>query len=190
MVKRDHGRTVVGLAVALLTIVGLSACSTADSGAGTLTLAQTKSPVQLLRNEAANRIGNIVVGTVDSTSDVSKACKTAEADPKGLSRSWTSSISVSLATGTAWRLEEVAQSLITSFTDQGWTAERGIQSDVSYTGLKSDTSSATIGVTSKIGDDAAGVPAELLITTNGPCVATDGAESDEVKKLEAASASD
>jgi len=184
MVWGDHTRTIAGAAVVVLSIVGLSACAPASSAESSITLAQTKSPVQLLRNEAASRIGNIVVGSVDTTGDASRACKTEETDPLGRSRQWMSSVSVSLSAGNAWRIDEVTQQLADSFTEQGWTAERGMQADVSFTGLKSDTSSATIGLTSTAGDDAAGVPATLVITTEGPCVMTGGAESDEVKKLE------
>jgi type IV pilus biogenesis protein CpaD/CtpE len=190
MVWGDRTRTIAGLAVVAFTIVGLSACSSAPAktDGATLTLAQTKSPVQLLRNEAASRLGNIVVGTVNGTKDVSKSCESKVKDPLGLSRAWTSSVNISLAAGSAWRIEEISTSLVDSFADQGWKPDRVTVSGSSYTALTSETSSTTIRVTSTPGDDAVGLPADLIITTEGPCVDTDGEESDEVKGLEALAA--
>ena len=191
MVWGDHTRIAAGLAAVTLSLVCLTACATdsgaAGSGGGSkLTLAQTKSPVQLLRNEAASRIDEFIVENVDETEDLSVACKTEAADPLGLSRSWTSSVEVSLKEGSAWRASIVADELIASFEKQGWIASRGAPSAVTYTGLKSETSAATIGLTVTTEDLAAATPAKLLITSKGPCVATEGAESDEVKKLETA----
>ena len=190
MVWGDHTRKIAGMAVVALSLAALTACASQTGGAAetgtdaTLTLAQTKSPVQLLRNEAANRIDEFIVETINETEDVSTACKTAEADPLGLERSWTSSVEVSLKSGSAWRVAIVADELVASFEAQGWVASRGAPSAVTYTGLKSENSAATIGLTVTNEDTAAGTPAKLQITTKGPCVATDGEKSDEVTKLE------
>jgi len=192
MVWGDHTRVVAGMATIALSLLCLTACATgsgaaAGSGGGSkLTLAQTKSPVQLLRNEAASRIDEFIVDNVDETEDLSVACKTEAADPLGLSRSWTSSVEVSLKEGSAWRASIVADELVASFEKQGWIASRGAPAAVTYTGLKSETSAATIGLTVTTEDLATGTPAQLQITSKGPCVATQGAESDEVKKLETA----
>jgi hypothetical protein len=190
MVWGDHIRTAAAAALVALSLAGLTACAGGSSpsagGGAALTLAQTKSPVQLLRNEAASRIDEFVVETVNETEDLSTACKTEEADPLGLSRSWTSSVEVSLKAGSAWRAGIITEDLIASFEKQGWVASRGLPSAVTYTGLKSDTSAAHIGLTLTNEDVAAGVPAKLQITTQGPCVTTAGAASDEVKKLETA----
>jgi len=189
MVWGDHTRKAAALAVVALSLAALTACAsqsggTADTATATLTLAQTKSPVQLLRNEAANRIDEFIVETINETEDLSAPCKTAEADPLGLERSWTSSVEVSLKAGSAWRAAIVADELVASFEEQGWIASRGAPSAVTYTGLKSENSAATIGLTVTTEDLAAGTPAKLQITTKGPCVTTGGAESDEVKRLE------
>jgi hypothetical protein len=190
MVWGDHTRKIAGLAVAALTVAALTSCAAQSGGSAhsgtdvTLTLAQTKSPVQLLRNEAANRIDAFIVDTVNETEDLSTACKTAEVDPLGRERSWTSSVEVSFKAGSAWRATIVADELVASFEDQGWIASRGAPSAVTYTGLKSDTSAATIGLTVTTEDTTAGTPAKLQITTKGPCVMTEGAESDEVTRLE------
>jgi hypothetical protein len=190
MVWGDHTRVIAAAAIVSLSVIGLTACAgTTGSGSGggdSLTLAETKSPVQLLRNEAASRIDEFIVETVNETEDLSTACKTAEADPLGLSRSWTSSVEVSLKEGSAWRASIVADELIASFEAQGWIASRGLPSEVTYTSLKSETSAATIGLTVTTEDLAVARPAKLQITTKGPCVATEGAESDEVTKLETA----
>ena len=189
MVWGDHTRKAAALAVVAVSLAALTACAsqsggTADTATATLTLAQTKSPVQLLRNEAANRIDEFIVETINETEDLSAPCKTAEADPLGLERSWTSSVEVSLKAGSAWRAAIVADELVASFEEQGWIASRGAPSAVTYTGLKSENSAATIGLTVTTEDLAAGTPAKLQITTKGPCVTTGGAESDEVKRLE------
>ena len=189
MVWGDHTRKAAALTVVALSLAALTACAsqsggTADTATATLTLAQTKSPVQLLRNEAANRIDEFIVETINETEDLSAPCKTAEADPLGLERSWTSSVEVSLKAGSAWRAAIVADELVASFEEQGWVASRGAPSAVTYTGLKSENSAATIGLTVTTEDLAAGTPAKLQITTKGPCVTTGGAESDEVKRLE------
>jgi hypothetical protein len=189
MVWGDHTRKTAALAVVAVSLAALTACAsqsggTADTATATLTLAQTKSPVQLLRNEAANRIDDFIVETINETEDLSAPCKTAEADPLGLERSWTSSVEVSLKAGSAWRAAIVADELVASFEAQGWVASRGAPSAVTYTGLKSEKSAATIGLTVTTEDLAAGTPAKLQITTKGPCVTTGGAESDEVKRLE------
>jgi hypothetical protein len=189
MVWGDLTRKFASIAIVSVSLATLSACassSTAGSGgdSATLTLAQTKSPVQLLRNEAASRLDEFVVETVNETEDLSVACKTAEVDPLGLSRSWTSSVEVSFKPGSAWRVSIVAEDLTTSFEEQGWVASRGAPSAVTYTGLKSETSAATIGFTVTSENLETATPAKLQITTKGPCVATGGAESDEVKKLE------
>jgi hypothetical protein len=193
MVWGDLTRKATALAVVALALASLSACASqpgggADSAAGSsLTLAQTKSPVQLLRNEAANRIDSFIVETVNETQDLSTACKTEKVDPLGLQRSWTSSVEVSLKEGSAWRTSIVADELVASFEEQGWVASRGAPSAVTYTALKSDTSAATIGISVTNEDAATGTPAKLQITTKGPCVTTGGAESDEVTRLETAS---
>jgi hypothetical protein len=189
MVWRGYTRAIAEAAIVTLSLVTLSACATTTGPGGepTLTLAETKSPVQLLRNEAASRIDEFIVETVDETEDVSAPCKTAEADPLGLTRLWTSSVEVSLKEGSAWRASIVADDLVASFEAQGWTAARGAPSAVTYTTLKSENSTATIGLTVTTEDVAAARPAKLQITTKGPCVVTGGSESDEVKRLEASS---
>ena len=134
MVWGDHIRTAAAAALVALSLAGLTACAGSSSpsagGGAALTLAQTKSPVQLLRNEAASRIDEFVVETVNETEDLSTACKTEEADPLGLSRSWTSSVEVSLKEGSAWRTSIVADELVASFEEQGWVASRGAPSAV------------------------------------------------------------
>jgi hypothetical protein len=189
MVWGDHTRRFAAFAVATLTFATLTACASQPGGGAdastdaSLTLAQTKSPVQLLRNEAADRIDEFIVETVNETEDLSAPCKTAEADPLGLERSWTSSVEVSIKAGSAWRADIVADELVASFEAQGWVASRGAPSAVTYTGLKSENSTATIGLSVTHEDAATGTPAKLQITTKGPCVMTGGAESDEVTKL-------
>jgi hypothetical protein len=192
MVWGDHTRVIPGAMIVLLAVASLTACGTEPESESvpksttgeSLTLAQTKSPVQLLRNEAAGRIDEFVVEAVDATEDVSLPCQTVETDPLGLSRSWTSSVEMSIKAGSAWRASIVADELASSFEAQGWVASRGLPSAVSYIVLRSETSDATIGITLTTEGVAPARSAKLRITTNGPCVQTAGADSGEVMSLE------
>ena len=164
------------LAAAILLLAG---CSAASPGADELRLVETKSPVQLLRNEAAGRLDASVVSDVRKTGVLSFPCYTDEENPGGLVRQWKSSADLVLVEG-ADRVT-AAQSLVASFVDQGWTATE-VSSDSSFglTTLTSTKSVASIEVSSA--DETAS--SMIRITATGPCVTTGGPDSDEVTTLE------
>jgi len=179
------GRFVAATVAAVVVVSALGACAgdTGSTGAANeVTLAQSKSYAQLLRNEASSRLPDIVLKQVAESSDVSIACD--ESDPEGLSRSWTSSMSILVTNSTAARIQKVADDLAESFVAQGWKAKLADESTdtLVVTRLRSATSLADIAIaaTSK-GDDQA---PSIQITATGVCALTDGPESDEVTMLE------
>jgi len=155
------------LAVPILLVLALSACSTGDTGE--LRLVDTKSSVQLLRNEAWLRLPAVMVKGDEETNDESVSC-----DDSGASRSWRASTTALINNSFAARVDSVATELVDSFVEQGWSA--------SGSTLTKKGSLATIEVatTEKTADNRA----SITITTTGPCVPTDGEDSDEVRVLE------
>jgi hypothetical protein len=154
----------------------LTACSSTESGG--LTLAETKSPVQLLRNEAASRVPSGLVAEVATTVDASTNCRSEEADPDGLQRSWKSSARIVLTPEAD--LDLVLSKLYVSFKEDGW--EQGTFGSASIVEFTKADSIANIHVTvRKAKEDK---PAELQVQVAGPCVMTAGAGSDEVTRLE------
>jgi hypothetical protein len=146
-----------------------------------VTLAQSKSYAQLLRNEASSRLPSIVLKEVSESTDSSVPC---DDDPAGLARSWSSSTSILITNSTASRIQKVADDLAQTFVDQGWSSNPESESteDLTITALTSDASLASIEITTA--SKAAGQAPSITITTTGVCAMTAGPESDEVKKLE------
>ena len=197
MVRGD--RTFISAIIAMgFVAVSLSACAAdpASNLPGTypeLTIAESKSPVQLLRNDAAGRIPTAVIDTVGDANDGSVACLGENEDPEGLVRSWNSGAVVTIVSGSQWRVDAIVDNLVASFVDQGWTARSlGGSANVKSQLLSSDKSMAEITVSAKIPDeDQTSISTEesvevvtVEINVVGPCVITDGAGSDEVKKVE------
>jgi len=164
------------LAAAVLLLAG---CAASPAPSDELRLVETKSPVQLLRNEAAGRLDASVVSDVRKTGDLSFPCYNEEQNPGGIVRQWKSSADLVLVEGSD--RVGAAQSLVASFVEQGWSAKE-VSSDTSFglTLLTSTTSVASIEVSSA--DETAS--AMIRITATGPCVTTGGPDSDEVTALE------
>ena len=198
MVRGDR-RTLGALsALAIAGTLALSACGS-DAGAGVagdfpdLTLAATKSPVQLLRNDAAGRIPPAVIESIEETDDTSVACLEEEDDPTGIVRSWHSTAIVTVESASAWRIDDVVDKLVASYVEQDWLARSlGQSADVRSSLLTSEKSLAEITVIGQRPDEdqSATSTAEVVdavtieIQVHGPCVRTDGADSDEILDLE------
>lgn len=181
MVGGDR-KWVAGVAIALVTATLLGGCASSEP-ANVLTLAGTKSPVQLLRNETASRVPTTMIEEVTGSEDTSVACKTVESDPNGLVRKWKSSVLITIKTGSAWRTLDVADDIAQTYVDEGWTSSRGFDSTVTVTVLESERAATDIEIqATEAADGKTG--ASLRVTTTGPCVVTKGAESPEVRKLE------
>lgn len=172
--SRPRIRSLAALAISLGLAVTLSACIETDTG---LTLADTKSPVQLMRNEAASRVPAGLVEEVATASDGSVNCRTPEVDPEGLSRSWKSSARIVLTPDAD--LDLVLSKFYVSFREDGW--EQGTFGSDTIVEFTKEGNIASVRVTAREATDEK--PAEVQVQVQGPCVMTDGETSDEVTKL-------
>jgi len=170
----------------LVLVFVLSACATTQSGSlgaeklADATLVETKSSVQVMRNEAASRVPDIVVNDVAETSDASAACRSTDIDPDGFARHWQSSATIDLTNSQAARVETIATDLAASFVDQGWAIEEADTAKL----LTQKTSLVQMSIDSIA--KTATEHAHIAITITGPCVLTAGPDSEEVLKLEGA----
>ena len=191
MVWGDPGKPVAIAAIIVLSLSTLAGCSAA--GSGERSLADTKSPVQLLRNEAASRIPPAAIDAVGETEDVSKPCESEADDPDGLRRAWHSSTQVVVEAASAWRVDAIVDGIGTSFADQGWTVTPVDDGDLTHglTLTREETASELrvsahrpeAGTAAPAADSAE--PVTIDVASHGPCVDTAGADSDEVTELEA-----
>lgn len=195
MVRGD--RTTLGALSAILIIssIALTGCGQ-DATPGAvlgdypdISLKETKAPAQLLRNEAAGRIPTAVIATIEETLDESVGCVNDKLDPDGLIRSWHSSAIVTMEPGSAWRVETVVDKLIASFVDQDWTAvSLGQTTDFRSSLLTSKKNATEIQIIGRrAGEEKAVENAEdvtIEVQVHGPCVRTEGPESEEVLALE------
>lgn len=176
-------------AILILTVGVLAGCASPGSPSEgsaeeypDLSLAESKSNVQLLRNAAETRIDAEVIDSSSET-DASVACLSTAEDPDGRIRRWLSTSEVNLVRWHAWRVDDVAEILIGTFVDQSWnTIDVEGQHGAAGTLLTSGKGLAEIQVEA-VGteDDSA---ATIHITVSGPCLRTTGAGSDEVADLE------
>lgn len=164
----------------LIVVLALTGCT---SGVHTLSLVETKSPVQLLRNDAWYRLPEVMVKADSETSDVSVGC---DQDATGVLRSWRSSTIALLNNSQAPRVVTAGDDLAATFVEQGWSAERVESGPTVLTVLTRATSVAVIEIEAVQKTEGHG--ASIRITTSGPCVITAGADSDEVRDLEAITA--
>jgi hypothetical protein len=166
-----------GAAVCLA--LGLSACATDAPH----TLVETKSPTQLLRNEAAQRLMGGTDEVVAEQKDYSAACKSESEDPTGLYRSWRSTLLAWVPPESSIGVDQFVGALATSFSEDGWSLheEHGDDAASKVTTMTSTASIVTLKFTATEDD---GDGASVYIEASGPCVLTAGPESDEVKDLE------
>lgn len=196
-VKEDLSKKVIAISLIALSTIGLSACTPqAASVSGTypdITLAESKSPAQLLRNEAASRIPAIYVDEVIEAQDTSVACLSEADDPDGVVRSWHSTVNVLMVDDGRADVKAIVKEFVASFVDQGWTArDLGGNAYTTAKLLESETSLADIQVTGFIPNpNQASTALEenvdqltVRVEVHGPCVRTAGSTSDEVTALE------
>ena len=169
-------RAAVAIAIILPLLAG---CAAAPAAPAELTLVETKSPVQLLRNEAASRLDDSVVSAIRKTGDLSFPCFNEEENPGGLIRQWKSSAELVLVDGSD--RVGAAQALVATFTDQGWVAKE-VSSDTSFALTLLSKPDSVAGIEVSSADETAS--AMIRITATGPCVTTGGPDSDEVVALE------
>lgn len=179
-------RGLAAVALTLSAVAVLSGCASSGGSAGTgpteATLAETKSAAQLLRNEAASRLPDIIVKQINETTDISESCESESKDPNGLQRSWLSTTSIMLTNSQSARINTVSEKLAQSFVDQGWVEVKEASDNQTLIALSNKSSLAHIEFS--VEPKADGQKPAIRISTTGPCVSTAGAESDEVKTLE------
>ena len=170
--------TAIVLSAALL--VSLAGCAS-DTRRGPR-LADAKSIVQLVRNEAGERIPAASVAEVTVLSDGSEPCVGASDDPAGAQRRWVATSRVTFTDGASGTLESAYADLINSFSANGW-------SEVSYGGggsvtLQKPESQESIAFLATPADAAGGEPASITMSIASGCVDTAGEGSAEVAVLE------
>ena len=192
-----NGDQLIRAAVAVLALTLLSGCgASVPTVPGTypdVSLAESKSPAQLLRNEAATRLPAEVIDEIIESEDSSVACLSEEDDPTGIVRSWHSTADVLIVDDGVVDVQALVNDLTASFEEQGWTA-RSLGGNASVTSklLESETSLADIQIAGYKPNDtmpSTGLETKVEQTTvqiqvHGPCVRTGGAESDEVTGLQ------
>jgi hypothetical protein len=195
VVATNNKKLVAGALLLMLGVGSLSGCATAVAGNipegnyPDLSLADSKTPAQLLRNTAVGRIPEDVVLNVGTDLDGSIACLTEEEDPDGLIRQWSSSIDVNIKQSQAINTEQIVKDVVATFTDAGWMgqATSGSTSDGHATLLTNGTATADgvdsvrVRIEPVISGDKA--TAFIHVEATGPCVVTGGASSKEVIDL-------
>jgi hypothetical protein len=195
MVKDDLTRTLVCLTLGALSVLGLAGC--AAPGASVpgeypdVSLAKTKSPAQLLRNEAAARLPEGVIDEIIESEDSSVACLSEAEDPTGSIRSWHSTVDV-LILGEE-PVAPLVNALVDSFGEQGWVARdlggnanaikklletEGSLADMQISGFTPTDSASSVALEESVEQRT------VQIEVHGPCVRTAGAESSEVTSLQ------
>ena len=195
-VLKSSTSPLVGVLVLVLTLGALTACGEAATPVTVppgdypdLTLAQSKSPVQLLRNEAVSRISEEVVLNVPSNIDGSQACLTASEDPDGVIRRWTSSVDVNLSLSEAPNTQAIVDGVLETFTDDGWMSHAiaGSKANNQAHLLTNETAGTTSLSLTQLSIEAIvaidGKSSFIRVQAIGPCVVTDGTDSAEVTEL-------
>lgn len=176
--------------VVLASVLVLTGCA-GEAPSNDLTLRDTKSPAQLLRNSVASRIDEALIASAGDSVDQSVACKTEKEDPEGLQRYWQSKVTLALVGESAKDVDLVIDAVATAMTAEGWKLASLGGSSVIHTRYLSNDTSSTIELSAiSTDEDAKRVEstelenASIVVDVHGPCVATEGAASDEVKSLE------
>lgn len=195
-VAKKSSRVLVSALALVFTIGSLTACgqaaAPADVPAGDypdLTLAESKSPAQLLRNTAVERIPADVVLNVGTDTDGSEACLTEKEDPKGYIRRWKSSVDVNLRLPEAPNTQAIVDGVLATFTDEGWMSQAitGSKADnqahllTNGTAGSASVSGAQLRIEAIVAND--GASSFVRVEAIGPCVVTGGASSAEVIEL-------
>ena len=179
MVNAVRARRASALVIAIAMASTLAACASDD---GAISLADTKAPTQLLRNDAAGRVPADAVLTVGEKGDGSEGCAL-ENDPDGLMRKWHSSLVLEINSASAPTVDAVSAELSKSFVDEGWDEFLSEGADSSTRTLKKSGSRTQLIITTTDDPDGDGLGATIAIDVLGQCVKTAGPDSEEVQKL-------
>ena len=166
---------------AVLAIGALTGCSATESTTE-LSLIETKSHSQLLRNDAIQRLPEEAIGTIDKQIDESQSCKPWIEDPTGLYRAWRSTFVVELTSGYESRAESLSEDLVDSFRAEGWDDSTEQQDSGSYL-LTRTGAVRSLAFAVGHGEGKAD-PVTLSFEALGACVLTDGPGSEEVTRID------
>lgn len=170
-------RSVCAFIAGAIVVATLAGCG---SGSSATLLGDTKAPAQLLRNEVAGRVPTDVIESLSDSEDVSVGC-----GQDGVMRSWQSTQLMFITPEKAGRILTVLDGVVASLAAQGWTSEPSTPSSkIREDNLTSKTIDSVIHLRAVEASDDEGNGATFELSVNGPCVHTDGADSDEVKRLE------
>jgi hypothetical protein len=161
-------------------VLGSVLAGCAGSAQSSIKLVDTKPPTQLLRNELTSRIPAGTIDSLGATDDASVAC-----GQDGFKRSWRASQLLFVAPAAAATVTDDLAALVDSLTAEGWTPEESkASSKITESRLTSAKTTSVILLTATEASDDEGNGATLEVAVTGPCVLTDGPESQEVKHLE------
>jgi len=161
----------------MLVTAALSGCQTSTPPPSAL--GEWKAPAQLLRNEVAGRIPADAVRELPDSVDASANC-----GDGGLKRYWRSKQLIFINPESAGRVAEIFESTVASLRDQGWEGDATDPSPTEHeVKLVKDKVDLIIDLKATEADDD-GMRGAFELAVTGPCVMTDGPESDEVKRLE------
>ena len=195
-VTKKASQVVIGAFAIALAVGSLTGCGEAAPNANVpagdypdLTLAESKSPAQLLRNTAVSRIPADVILNVGTDTDGSEACLSEDEDPNGYIRRWKSSVDVNIKLPETPNTDAIVETVLTSFTDEGWMSQQitGSKADNQAHLLTNGTSEAAsvslaqVRIEAVIAGDKS--TSYIHIESIGPCVVTEGANSSEVTQL-------
>lgn len=180
MVNVDRARRACALVIAIAVMTTLAGCASDDGGS--ISLADTKAPTQLMRNDAAGRVPAESVLTVGDKGDGSEGCALDD-DPDGLMRKWHSSLVLEIDSASAADVDRLSSDLSASFVIEGWDEFLSEGTDSSTRTLKKNGSRSQLRITTTDDADGDGLGASIAIDVFGQCVKTAGPTSDEVIKL-------
>lgn len=184
MIKGDHTRSIAGTALAVLCVLTLVGCAGSASSAKNsvegdypdVALNTSKGATQLLLNDLIGRVDSSQLESLGEQTSVSMACLSTDKDPDGTIRRWDASVQVHFVHPEY--AQQIADEIIRSYIDLEWgrQAVTGATADSQAALLTNFTSLAKVQIeVNSIG---------ILFDATGPCVRTDGQDSDEVKTLE------
>ena len=173
----------VTLAAAAALLTGCSTAGAAGNAAVTssLTLAETKSPAQLLRNTVITRLSPDKYSSHALNQDASVGC--------GLDdkiRYWKSSVVFNVDENQEYNIKDTVIGLAKTFTADGWQDLIQDTPDIYTVTLHKQGISSVMVFTAKQATTASGIRTggQITIEVDGPCVKTDGPFSKEVETLE------
>ena len=170
----------LGITAAVIAIA-VSGCAAAETAEATLSLADTKSAAQLVRNTISGQISPEITAAVTDVTDASETCNS---DSKSLMRLWRSTARTELTPDAANKVTTIQQTIAGSFVSKGWTSESVKLSDSeTIVTLTNPNSLAVIDITAVTDDDGVGTGATIFVDIAGPCVKTDGPGSAELQQL-------